>query len=179
MLLQAAILGSQNAMNAAEGATIGQRIRISQPDAGRGRCKGSRAWDPRKDFSQCMQQPTILSTSSAISPQQERTEPSGHRPCRHDVKSSVRREPDMLGDVLRALFGNVTEPFERKLRRSAVRRRKIKSLGIKSDVCLICGSDDISTFQLDYVAGRKHDDQLWPLCEIVTRSEIPCKENRL
>ena len=35
-------------------------------------CKGSRAWDPRKDFSQCMQQPIILSTSSAISPQQER-----------------------------------------------------------------------------------------------------------
>jgi len=46
-----------------------------------GRCKVSKAWDPRKDFSQCMQQPTTLSTSSAISPQQERTEPSGHRPC--------------------------------------------------------------------------------------------------
>jgi putative transposase len=28
-----------------------RRIRISQPDEGRGRCKGSRAWDPRKDFS--------------------------------------------------------------------------------------------------------------------------------
>src|SRR5450631_2995597 len=27
-------------------------------------------------------------------PQQERTEPSGHRPCRHGVKSSPRREPD-------------------------------------------------------------------------------------
>ncbi len=57
-----------------------------------------------------MPQPTTLSTSSAISPQQERTEPSGHRPCRRGVKSSLRREPDVPGDLLRALFGNVTEP---------------------------------------------------------------------
>ena len=59
-------LESQNAMNAVDGATIERRIRISQPDEGRGRCKGSRAWDPRKDFSQCMQQHKILSTSSVI-----------------------------------------------------------------------------------------------------------------
>ena len=60
-------LDSPNATNAVDGATIVRRIRISRPDEGRGRCKGSRAWDPRKDFSQCMQQPIILSTSSAIS----------------------------------------------------------------------------------------------------------------
>src|SRR5271157_100374 len=80
------------------------------------RCKVSRAWDPRKDFSQCMQQPIILSTSSAISPQQERTEPSVHRPCRHGVKSSLRREPDVPGDLLRAIFGNVTEPTKTSTR---------------------------------------------------------------
>ena len=57
-----------------------------------------------------MQQYKIPSTSSAISPQQERTEPSGHRPCRHGVKSSLRREPDVPGDLLRAIFGNVTKP---------------------------------------------------------------------
>jgi len=51
-------------------------------------------------------------TSSAISPQQELTEPSGHRPCRRGVKSSLRREPDVSGDLLRAIFGNVTEPFQ-------------------------------------------------------------------
>jgi hypothetical protein len=51
-------------------------------------------------------------TSGAISPQQERTEPSGHRPCRRGVKSSLRREPDVSGDLLRAIFGNVTEPFQ-------------------------------------------------------------------
>jgi len=75
--------------------------------------QGSRAWDPRKDFSRCKQQHKIPSTSNAISPQQERTEPSGHRPCRHGVKSSLRREPepDVPGDLLRAIFGNVTEPF--------------------------------------------------------------------
>src|ERR1700731_770096 len=109
MLLQPVILGSQNAMSAVDGATIELRIRISRPDEGRGRCKGSRAWDPRKDFSQCMRQPIILSTSSAISPQQERTEPSGHRPCIHGTKSSLRREPNGPGDLLRALFGNVTK----------------------------------------------------------------------
>src|SRR6202035_3395831 len=112
MLLQPVILGSQNAMSAVDGATIELRIRISRPDEGRGRCKGSRAWAPRKDFSQCMQQPIILSTSSAISPQQERTEPSGHRRCRHGTKSSPRREPDMLAELLRALFGNVTKPLD-------------------------------------------------------------------
>src|SRR5208282_786392 len=111
MGLQRMTLESQNAMNAVDGATIERRIRISRPDEGRGRCKGSRAWDPRKDFSQCMQQPIILSTSSTISPQQERTEPSGHRPCRHGVKSSLLREPDVPGDLLRAIFGNVTEPL--------------------------------------------------------------------
>ena len=92
MLPQSMILELQNAMSAADGATIEWRIRISQPDEGRGRCKGSRAWDPRRDFSQCMQQHKILSTSNVILPQQERTEPSGHRPCRHGVKSSLRRE---------------------------------------------------------------------------------------
>src|SRR6202040_1260696 len=84
---QPVILESQNATSVADGATIERRIRISQPDEGRRRCKGSRAWDPRKDFSQCMQQPRTPSTSSAISPQQERTEPSGPQPCRRGVKS--------------------------------------------------------------------------------------------
>ena len=79
MELQPVILESLNAMNAVDGATIERRIRINRPDDENTRCKVSRSWDPRKDFSQCMQQPTILSTSSAISPQQERTEPSGHR----------------------------------------------------------------------------------------------------
>ena len=111
MGLQRMTLESPNAMSAVDGATIGRRIRISRPDEGRGRCKGSRAWDPRKDFSQCMRQPIILSTSSAISPQQERTEPSGHRPCRRGVKSSLPREPDVPGDLLRAIFSKVTEPM--------------------------------------------------------------------
>jgi len=61
----------------------------------------------RARFSQCMQQHKILSTSNAISPWQERTEPSGHRPCRHGVKSSLRRKSDVPGDLLRALSDNV------------------------------------------------------------------------
>src|ERR1700730_1304323 len=105
------ISGSQNAMNVVDGATTERRIPINRPDEGKGRCKGSRAWDRRKDFSQCMQQPTTFSTPSAILPQQERTEPSGHRPCRHGTKSSLRREPDVPGELLCALLGNVTEPW--------------------------------------------------------------------
>ena len=97
--------------NAADGATTERRIPINRPDEGRGKCKISTAWDPRKDFSQYMQQPIILSTFSAISPQQERTEPSGNRPCRRGVKSSLPREPDVPGDLLRAIFSNVTEPL--------------------------------------------------------------------
>jgi hypothetical protein len=59
-------LESQNAMNAVDGATIERRIRINRPDDENTRCKVSRAWDPRKDFSQCMQQYKMPSTSSAI-----------------------------------------------------------------------------------------------------------------
>ena len=86
------ILGSQIAMNAVDGATIERRICINRPDDENTRCKVSRAWDPRKDFSQPTQPPTTHSTSSAISPQQERTERSGHRPCRRGVKSLPRRD---------------------------------------------------------------------------------------
>src|ERR1700720_4305829 len=85
---QPVILESQNATSVADGATIERKIRISQLDEGRGRCKGSRAWDPRKDFSQPTQPPTTPSTSNAIRHQQERTEPSGPQPCRHGAKSS-------------------------------------------------------------------------------------------
>jgi hypothetical protein len=35
--------------------------------------------------------------------------PSGHRPCRRSTKSSPRRKSDVPGDLLCALFGNVTE----------------------------------------------------------------------
>ena len=73
-------LGTQNAMSAADGATIERRIRISQPDERRGRCKGSRAWDPRRDFFQCMQQRKILSipTSSYLSKNAPSLQGIGH-----------------------------------------------------------------------------------------------------
>src|ERR1700730_8645541 len=109
MGLQPVILESQTAMNAVDGATIERRIRINRPDDENTRCKVSRAWDPRKDFSQPTQPPITLSTSSAILPQQERTELSGHRSCGRGVKSSLRCEADVSGDLLRAQFGNVTE----------------------------------------------------------------------
>jgi transposase-like protein len=103
-------LGIENATSAADGATTERRTRINRPDEGRGRCKGSRAWGRRKDFSQCMQQSTTPSTSNVILHRQERTEPFGPQRCRHGTKSSPRREPDVPAELLRALFGNVTKP---------------------------------------------------------------------
>ena len=40
-------------------------------------------------------------------------EPSGPRRCRRGAMSSLRREPNMPADLLRALFGNVTVHLER------------------------------------------------------------------
>ena len=50
MGLQPVSLDLPNAMSAVDGATIERRIRISRPDEGRGRCKGSRAWDSAQRF---------------------------------------------------------------------------------------------------------------------------------
>ena len=61
---------SQTAMTAVDGVITGPRIRISRPDDGSARFKGSRAWDRRKEFSQRMRRPKTPSTSSVISPQQ-------------------------------------------------------------------------------------------------------------
>ncbi len=84
---------------------------LHQPTRRRERkMQGFKSVESAQRFSQCMQQPIILSTSNVILPQQERTEPSAHRPCRRGVKSSPRREPEVPGDLLRAIFGNVTEP---------------------------------------------------------------------
>ena len=84
------ISASRGAMTAVDGATTEPRIRISRPDDGNTRCKGSRAPDRRKDFSRRMRQSTTPSTSNATSPQQERTEPSGPRRCRRGAKPSLR-----------------------------------------------------------------------------------------
>ena len=43
--------------------------------------------------------------------------------------------------------------------------KRLKELGIKFAVCPICGCDDVSRFEFDHPAGRKHHDQLWPLCD--------------
>jgi hypothetical protein len=107
--LQQVILESQSVMNAVDGATIERRIRINRPGDENTRCRVSRVRVQPKDFSQRTQPLTTLSTSNAISPQQERTEPSGPRRRRRGAKSSLR-EPNMPAYLLRALFGNVTVP---------------------------------------------------------------------
>jgi hypothetical protein len=111
----------QAAMTEVDGATIARRIRINRPDDGSARCKGSKALDRRKDFSQPTPQPTTLSTSNVISPQQERTEPSGRLRCRRGAKPLPRLEPGVREDLLRVPFADVmvwTPPTQR--RRSAI-----------------------------------------------------------
>jgi hypothetical protein len=110
MLLQPVNLGSQNATSAVNGATTEPRIRINRPDDENARCRVSRVRVQPKNFSQPTQPLTTLSTSNAISAPQKRTEPSGPRRCRRGATSSLRREPNMPADLLRALFGNVTVP---------------------------------------------------------------------
>src|SRR5580704_6000866 len=110
MLLQPVNLGSQNATSAVNGATTEPRIHINPPDDENARCRVSRVRVQPKNFSQPTQPLTTLSTSNAISPPQKRTEPSGPRRCRRGATSSLRREPNMPADLLRALFGNVTVP---------------------------------------------------------------------
>ena len=53
----------------------------------------------QSEQTQATTRPIVSSTSSAILPPEERTEPSGHRPCTNP-------------DLLRAKFGNVTEPLQ-------------------------------------------------------------------
>jgi hypothetical protein len=53
---------------------------------------------------------------------------------------------------------------QKKERSASVVRKKLKVLGIDQGICLGCGSNDVSTFQFDHIAGRKHHHRLWPLC---------------
>jgi hypothetical protein len=102
--------GSQIIMSAGVGATIGRRIRISQPDEGRGKCKVSRVWDPRKDFSQRMPPPTTRSTSNAISFQHEHTGLFEPRPQTRGARPPLLREQRRQRDPSRLSFDNVTTP---------------------------------------------------------------------
>ncbi len=83
-----------------------RRIRISRPDD-----ESAGAPDRRKEFSPCMPQPKTPSTSSAISPQQERTELSERQPYRRGETPSLRLERDVRDDLLRVPFADVTKPL--------------------------------------------------------------------
>ncbi len=71
-----------------DGATTEPRTRINRPADENARCRVLRARVQPRDFSQATQPRTTLSTFNATSSQQERTEPSGNRPCRHGERPS-------------------------------------------------------------------------------------------
>ncbi len=57
-------------------------------------------------------------------------------------------------------------PLERKLHRAAVKNRKQRLPGIHNEVCIGCARDLTSNNKEDdHMAGRKHDDIVWPLCK--------------
>jgi transposase-like protein len=103
-------LGISDHRNAGDGATIGRRIRISQPDEGRGKCRVSRAWDPRKDFSQRMPPPTARSTSNAVSFRQEHAGLFERRPQTRDTWPPLLRDHSRQTDHSRASSDKVTTP---------------------------------------------------------------------
>ncbi len=96
-------------MNEANGATTGQRIRISRRGDENERCKASRAPDRRKDFSQRTSPFKIPSTSNAISPRHERTGPS-RRGDGHVASPSRSLETMRATGFPRLAFDNVTGP---------------------------------------------------------------------
>ena len=67
-------------------------IRISQPDDGSARCRGSRARDQLSGSYPSTPPPTTPSTFSVISPPPARTESSERRPCRLGVRPPPRLE---------------------------------------------------------------------------------------
>jgi hypothetical protein len=56
-------------------------------------------------------------------------------------------------------------PLERRLHRAAVKNRKERLPGIHNEVCIGCAADLASGKEDDHMAGRKHDDLVWPLCK--------------
>ena len=109
--LENVISGSRSATSVVDGATTERRIRISQPDEGRGRCKGSRARAQPRDFSQPTQPPIIPSTSNAISFQPEHTEPFVRRLWKCGVRQSRSLENVRDAEFSRSFFDNVTAPL--------------------------------------------------------------------
>jgi hypothetical protein len=86
-------------MNVGGGGTTERRIRTSQPDDESVRCRGSKVRGQPSDSSPFMQLPTTPSTSSAISPPPERTEPSERWPRRRGARSPPLLEPDGLAGI--------------------------------------------------------------------------------
>jgi hypothetical protein len=69
-------------------------------------------------------------------------------------------------------------PIDRELHRAAVKSKKERLAGIHNEVCVGCGGDLAAGKEDDHIAGRKHDDLVWPLCPRChhTRSELQREE---
>ena len=87
-----------------------------------------------------------------------------------DFERKLRRAGFRCRQERRRADAKPVDPQKRERSANAV-RKKLKALKIERGICLGCGSTDVSTFQFDHIAGRKHDDQLWPLC-------LPCHQEK-
>ena len=94
-------LGISDRHSADDGATIGQRTRISQLDDENVKCRASRAEVRRRDSFPSMQPPTTRSTFNAISFQQEHTELFEPRPGTRGAWPLLQREHNRQRDCSR------------------------------------------------------------------------------
>ena len=97
--------------------------------------------------------------TNVISLLQGRTEPFEPRRCRHGTNSSPRREPDMPAQLLRALFGNLTEPKEgfksANIRKTARRASHFPASPPMSSPCAILRSRQPRSAFMGLSRGRK------------------------
>jgi hypothetical protein len=110
MRRQLMILAWQSGIDMADGGTIERKTRISQPSDESARCKDSRAWGQRNDFSPPTEQCTTTSRFSFTSRHPRLTVPSEPRPCGRGTKPSLSRDGGRSIKSVRMLFSNVTMP---------------------------------------------------------------------
>jgi hypothetical protein len=53
---------------------------------------------------------------------------------------------------------------ERAIAREKRLRLKFEKLGFPNPRCVICGEDNILCLELHHIAGRGHNDDVWPVC---------------
>ena len=57
------------------------------------------------------------------------------------------------------------DDLKRILALAAKRRKKLKDLGFPDPQCPLCPENAVECMELDHVAGKAHDAQVWTICK--------------